>query len=57
VLLNDVPAEKRLAYILGPTLARYQRKDSSRRAVTLAVLGAATLLLLFLWHVSGLTGH
>jgi hypothetical protein len=57
-MLNDVPADKRLAYMLGPTLDRLQRRDSSRKTGTLAVLGVATLLLLFfLWHLTHLAGH
>jgi hypothetical protein len=51
LMLNDVPADTRLAYLLGPTRDRSQRRGSSPRVVTLAVLGAATLLLFFLWHV------
>jgi hypothetical protein len=56
-LLNDVPADKRLAYMLGPTLARYQRRDGSHSVVTMALLGAAMLLLAFLWHVTHFSGH
>ena len=49
MLLNDVPADKRLAYILGPTLDRHHRRGRSRRAGRLAMLGGAALLLLVLW--------
>jgi hypothetical protein len=57
LLLNDVPTHQRLAYILGPTLDRSQRRDNSRKAVTMALLGAAMLLLAFLWHVTSSTGY
>jgi len=54
-MLNDVPHEKRLAYILGPTLDRYQGREKARWAVSLALLGASALVLLVLWQM--LTGH
>jgi hypothetical protein len=57
LLLNDVPAQKRLAYMLGPTLDRSQRRDSSHRVATITLLGAAMLLLLLLWHVTRFTGY
>jgi hypothetical protein len=50
-MLNDVQPEKRLAYILGPTLDRHQGRGKSRRAVRLALLGAGTLVLFFLWEL------
>jgi hypothetical protein len=57
-MLNDVPADKRLAYLLGPTLDRSQRRDDSYRVVTMTLLGAATLLLLFfLRHLTGFSGY
>jgi len=49
MLLNDVQADRRLAYLLGPTLARHQRRGRSRRAVRLTVFGGSVLLLLALW--------
>ena len=49
MLLNDVQADKRLAYLLGPTLARYHQQGKSRRAGRLAMLGGCALLLLVLW--------
>jgi hypothetical protein len=51
MLLNDIQADKRLAYMLGPTLDRYHRRERSLRAVRLAVLGVSALLLLFLWKM------
>jgi hypothetical protein len=57
-MLNDVPADTRLAYLLGPPLARSQRPDSARKTGPMVVLGAATLLLLFfLWHLPSVRGH
>jgi len=50
-MLNDVPPEKRLAYMLGPTLDRHQGSGQSRRAVRLTLLGASTLVLLVLWEL------
>jgi hypothetical protein len=49
MLLNDVQADKQLAYLLGSTLNRHQRRGRSRRAGRLAVLGGCALLLLVLW--------
>jgi len=56
-MLNDVQTGKRLAYLLGPTLERYQGRGRPRRAVRLAILGAIALLLFFLWELSGFKGH
>jgi len=53
-LLNDVQAERRFAYLLGPSLQRH-RTGMSRRAVRLAMLGACALLWVFLWQM--LPGH
>ena len=50
-LLNDVQPEKRLAYLLGPTLDRHQGRGMSQRAVRLAILGACALPLLLLWEM------
>jgi hypothetical protein len=50
-MLNDVQTEKRLAYMLGPTLERHPGRRMSRRAARLAVLGAGTLVLLVLWEL------
>jgi hypothetical protein len=50
-MLNDVPPEKRLAYMLAPTLARYRGQGQSRWAVRLALLGAGALVLLMLWEL------
>jgi hypothetical protein len=51
-MLNDVPPEKRLAYMLGPTLDRHQGGSSlSHRATRLGLLGAGTLVLLVLWEL------
>jgi hypothetical protein len=50
-MLNDVQPEKRLAYMLGPTLDRRQGRGVYRRAVRLAVLGAGVLVLLGLWQM------
>jgi hypothetical protein len=51
IMLNDVQTEKRLAYMLGPTLERHPGRRMSRRAARLAVLGAGTLVLLVLWEL------
>jgi hypothetical protein len=50
-MLNDVQPEKRLAYMLAPTLDRHQGRSMSRRAVRLVLLGADTLVLLILWEL------
>jgi hypothetical protein len=50
VLLNDVQADHRLAYLLGPTLARYSGRKRARKVPTLALLGAGTLVLVLLWE-------
>ena len=49
-LLNDVQAEQRFAYLLGPSLQRH-RTGMSRQAVRLAMLGACALLWVFLWQM------
>jgi len=50
-MLNDVQPEKRLAYILGPTLDRHRGRGMSRWAVRLALLGAGALVVLVLREV------
>jgi len=50
-MLNDVQPEKRLAYMLGPTLDWHQGRGVSRRAVRLALLGTGILVLLVLWEL------
>jgi hypothetical protein len=50
-MLNDVPADKRLAYMLGPTLDRHIRNRLFWRAARLGLLGARTLVLLGLWEL------
>ena len=54
MLLNDVPADKRLSYLLDLSVQR-QRRRRSRRVVSMAVLGATALLLFFVWTI--LTRH
>lgn len=51
LLLNDVQDDKRLAYLLGPTLARYHKKGKARWGVQLAVLGTGALMWLFVWEL------
>jgi hypothetical protein len=51
-VLNDVPAEKRLAYLLDLSGQR-QRRVLSRRAVQRAVLGASALVGFLLWELLG----
>jgi hypothetical protein len=51
-MLNDVPPEKRLAYMLGPTLDRHRGGSSlSHRAARLGFWGAGALVLLVLWEL------
>jgi hypothetical protein len=54
MLLNDVPTDKRLAYLLDLHVPR-QRRGRARRTASLVVLGAGALLLLFAWAL--LKGH
>jgi hypothetical protein len=49
LLLNDVQAAHRFAYLLGPTLTRYSRKRKAQRKVRLAVLGAGVVVGVFVW--------
>jgi hypothetical protein len=55
LLLNDVQDAQRLAYLLGPTLARYPRKRKPQGKVRLTVLGAGAVVLFFVWAL--LKGH
>ena len=55
LLLNDVQHDQRLAYLLGPTLARYDKKGKSQRKVWLVVLGAGAVTVFFVWAL--LKGH
>ena len=51
LLLNDIQDDKRLAYLLSPTLARYPGRRRSRRGPGLALLGAGIFVLFFLWEL------
>ena len=51
MLLNDVQPNKRLAYLLGFTIERHVCGSGFWTARGIAVIGAAALLLFFLWRI------
>ena len=54
LLLNDVPEDKKLAYLLGHQVERHAFGESARLwAVRVAVTIGVGLLLLALWLTSG----
>jgi hypothetical protein len=52
-VLNDIPQERRLAYLLDFTLERHACRASVWTSRSIAMLGTAIFLLLVLWQLLG----